>query len=287
MIHRFQRNSGVLPQQTLERLQGLRLIVAGTGGAGGQFVVDAARLGVQDFVLADPDTYERHNINRQWGAFEHTLGQKKIDVLRSAVLSINPEARVQCVYEGVGADSLNQVFPPGSNPSTSVVCENIDYSGLEAKILLHRHCRKNGYYVWTALMLGFGSLLYGFSPKALPYEEIFLNSGKFRLQTLIPEMPSYMDAETLKRLEAGEGHAPTCVVGATSCSSLMLSELVRFVDLGPSSCVDFPHYRWVDFLEGSGGIAKWVDHPSGIKESLDSMGRQAPGWVPQDLGAGS
>ena len=50
------------------------------------------------FHLADPDTFELVNFNRQSGATVPNLGRLKTDVARETVLAINPEAEIE-VFE--------------------------------------------------------------------------------------------------------------------------------------------------------------------------------------------
>lgn len=51
--------------------------VAGCGGIGGALAVRLARLGVRHIKVADPDTFDWTNINRQMGATQDTVGQNK------------------------------------------------------------------------------------------------------------------------------------------------------------------------------------------------------------------
>jgi tRNA A37 threonylcarbamoyladenosine dehydratase len=51
-------------------------------------------MGFERFSIADLDTFEPANLNRQTGAMTSTLGQAKVDVMRRMVLDINPGAEV-------------------------------------------------------------------------------------------------------------------------------------------------------------------------------------------------
>lgn len=55
--------------------------VAGCGGIGGALAVRLARLGVRHIKVADPDTFDWTNINRQMGATQDTVGQNKAEVV--------------------------------------------------------------------------------------------------------------------------------------------------------------------------------------------------------------
>ena len=65
-------------QQVLRRK---RIAIAGLGGVGGAHLLTLARLGVGGFHIADFDTFDLPNINRQSGALMSTLGKNKTEVL--------------------------------------------------------------------------------------------------------------------------------------------------------------------------------------------------------------
>ena len=77
----FSRNIGWVTPAEQQKIRHARIAVAGLGGGGGGHVLTLARLGVQNFNLADFDTFSVHNFNRQAGAFMSTLGRPKLDVI--------------------------------------------------------------------------------------------------------------------------------------------------------------------------------------------------------------
>ncbi len=94
MIDRFSRTRLLLGDAAMERLADSRVAVFGVGGVGG-FVAEAlARTGVGALEIIDNDTVSLTNINRQLIALESTVGEKKVDVLKSRLLDINPKIDV-------------------------------------------------------------------------------------------------------------------------------------------------------------------------------------------------
>ncbi|CAM3909762.1 thiamine biosynthesis protein ThiF [Corallococcus sp. ZKHCc1 1396] len=248
---RFQRNLGVLHPQTMDKLSTTHVLVAGVGGAGGQCAVDLARLGFGCLTLADFDVYERHNINRQIGCFESTLGQPKVDVVERMCRDIHPDLRVHKVHEGITDDNVAAVLAgSGGLPPVDYVVEVIDIAGARAKESLHQTCRQQGIPIMTGLMLGFGAALHVFQPDAPLYEEMFiLPDGRIDLPKIIPHLGSYMLQEYMDACYQGKGHAPTCVIGATTAAGLMVSEIMRGVMLGPRAMVSWPEYLYVDLFD--------------------------------------
>lgn len=87
------RTQGILGQNSGEILRQRTVLVVGLGGVGSFCVEALARTGIGHLILVDADVFEDSNRNRQLGAAQETIGQKKTDVLKQRVLSIT-EAQV-------------------------------------------------------------------------------------------------------------------------------------------------------------------------------------------------
>src|SRR5579863_9837962 len=118
----FSRNLGLLSADDQAKLRRSCVAVAGAGGVGGLHLLALTRLGVGKFHLADFDTFEYTNFNRQFGAQIETVGRPKIDVMREMVLAINPEADVVLFPEGVQPENVGR-FLSGAG----VVVDGIDF----------------------------------------------------------------------------------------------------------------------------------------------------------------
>lgn len=94
MLNQFSRTALLIGEESIEKLQKMRVAVFGVGGVGG-FVVEAlARAGVGTLDLIDNDTVSLTNINRQIIALHSTIGQSKVQVAKARVLDINPDIKV-------------------------------------------------------------------------------------------------------------------------------------------------------------------------------------------------
>ena len=105
----FSRNIGWVTPAEQQQLRGKRIAIAGGGGVGGVHLLTLARLGVTQFHIADFDTFDIPNFNRQVGAMMSTVGQPKADVLARMARDINPALEVKIFPEGVHGD-------PASHP---------------------------------------------------------------------------------------------------------------------------------------------------------------------------
>ena len=103
----FARNIGWVTPAEQQQLRGKRVAIAGGGGVGGVHLLTLARLGVTKFRIADFDTFDVPNFNRQVGAMVSTLGQPKVEVIRRMLLDINPECEVEMFEQGINDANLN------------------------------------------------------------------------------------------------------------------------------------------------------------------------------------
>ena len=93
----FSRFESLIGKEKLDKIKRFKVLIFGIGGVGGYVVEALVRSGVMHFTLVDNDVVEESNINRQIVADMTTLGKSKIDVMKSRILSINPEAEVEAI----------------------------------------------------------------------------------------------------------------------------------------------------------------------------------------------
>ncbi|MGP8320588.1 MAG: ThiF family adenylyltransferase, partial [Methanosarcinaceae archaeon] len=82
MAEAFSRNIGILTQTEQDKLADAKVAIPGMGGVGGVHLITMTRSGVGKFHIADLDTYEPVNINRQFGARVPDFGRSKIEVMK-------------------------------------------------------------------------------------------------------------------------------------------------------------------------------------------------------------
>ena len=214
----FDRNLGWLTAQEQAILRKSCVAIAGLGGAGGMQAQVLARLGIGRFKIADPDTFELTNINRQIGASVETLGEQKTSVIREMILSINPEAEVTIFEEGVTQHNVDRFLE-----SVDLALDGIDFFGQDSKLLFFRKCYEKRIPALTSCPLGFGASVIIFSPSGMKYEDYFdlqdqMDEQKKRMACTFGLSPSplclsYMDKEAfnLKTRPAANVFPPLCV----------------------------------------------------------------------------
>jgi tRNA A37 threonylcarbamoyladenosine dehydratase len=119
---RVARTAMLLGSKGIENLKQSCVMIVGVGAVGGYCLEALARAGVGKFILVDFDIFEESNVNRQILAVSETLGQKKVDVAKARVLSINPEAVVETIDLFLNTDNINSL----SFDSIDIVVDAID-----------------------------------------------------------------------------------------------------------------------------------------------------------------
>lgn len=107
MFERFERLIG---EENLNNISSKTILVVGIGGVGGYTVTSLVRSGVSNIIIIDFDTVDITNINRQIIAYHSTIGKKKVDVMESMLLDINPNVNIIKYDLFLNPDNINEIF---------------------------------------------------------------------------------------------------------------------------------------------------------------------------------
>lgn len=227
----YARNGGLIPPLERDHLWKIKVAIAGVGGVGGTYATSLARLGIGNFTIADLDTFEIANINRQEASGVDTFGKPKTEVIAAGIKNINPFITVTTFDQGIGPENI-KAFLEGAD----LVLDGIDFFNLDARRLLFREARAAGKVVLTCAPVGFGGSLLVFHPQGISFDAYFdLRDGeKIEDQLLkfgVGFTPSliqrgYYNPDSLN-LEKRE--ASSTRTGILTAASLVSSEVVKIV----------------------------------------------------------
>ncbi len=102
--------------------------IIGAGGIGSNAAVALARSGVGKLIIADFDTIQITNLNRQY-YFINQIGMKKVIALKKNLELINPFIRYE-IYDTKIDESNLKIFS-----SVDILIEAVDFAETKAKIL--------------------------------------------------------------------------------------------------------------------------------------------------------
>lgn len=120
-----------------ERLRQARVLIAGLGGLGSPVALYVAAAGVGTLVLADFDTVDLSNLQRQIIHDTASVGEPKIDSATRRIAAINPDVQLKRVPDPLTAETL-----PGLLADVDLVCDCSDNFAL--RFALNAACLEAG-----------------------------------------------------------------------------------------------------------------------------------------------
>ncbi|NRA84907.1 MAG: ThiF family adenylyltransferase [Gammaproteobacteria bacterium] len=218
----FSRNIGWVTEAEQQQLRQAKVAIAGAGGVGGVHLLTLSRLGIGNFHIADFDTFEIHNFNRQSGAFMSTIDQEKVRVMERMALDINPEMSIKSFDQGVNADNVDLFLQ-----DVDIYVDSLDFFALEARKLVFQRCYENNIPVITAAPLGMGCAFLCFMPGKMSYEQYFRFEGKSEqdqyIQFLIGLSPAMLQRGYLVDKSKVDFHAkkgPSTPMAVQMCAGI-------------------------------------------------------------------
>ena len=225
----FSRNIGLVNRDEQRRLQNTRVAVPGLGGVGGAHIHALARLGIGAFHLADPDTFDVVNFNRQFGATMATVGRSKTAVSAEEIRAINPDARITEFSDGISPENID-AFLSG----VDVVIDGIEFFRMKTRRMLYAACRARGIPIVNAGPIGYGAAVLVFMPTGSSFEEHFgLTDEMTQAEQLLalalglaPRLKSDIDPAAIN-LEGGKG--PALASACFLCAAAAATEVLKLV----------------------------------------------------------
>jgi molybdopterin/thiamine biosynthesis adenylyltransferase len=227
----FSRNLGWFTEVEQQKLRDSTVAIAGLGGVGGIHLLTLARLGVGRFHIADFDTFDVANFNRQVGATMSTLGQRKLDVLAAQARDINPEVRLTLFPQGVSADSPDD-FLRGAD----IYIDGLDFFAFAARRATFAACHRLRIPAVTAAPLGMGSALLVFLPDRMSFEEYFRLEGcdetEQALRFLVGLAPAGLHRPYLvdpSRIDLAARRGPSTMIACNLCAGFAAAEGIKLL----------------------------------------------------------
>lgn len=223
----FIRNLGIMSEEDLNTLQASTIAIAGCGCIGGFAAELLTRMGIGGLKLADPDTFDVSNINRQCAANHHTIGQRKVKALKDHLIAINPDVKIDTYYDRIQLSNAEEFLD-----GVDYVIDAIDYFGLADAVALHQAARKKQLTIITAAALGFGTSVLAFSPTGMTLEEYIGLDQTSNIEGMTISanhytslLPDYVTEEKIKNW-INSKFIPTISVGQALGPGVLVSQLV-------------------------------------------------------------
>jgi molybdopterin/thiamine biosynthesis adenylyltransferase len=237
MAHQFNyqqayaRNIGWVTPAEQAILRTKRIAIAGMGGVGGVHLLTLARLGIGAFHIADFDTFDIANFNRQVGATMSSLGRPKVDVLAEMALEINPEIQLVRFPAGVSQDSLSDFFN-----GVDLYVDGLDFFAFGARQASFAACARLNIPAVTAAPLGMGTAVMNFLPGHMTFEDYFgwgdRPDMEKALRFLVGLAPAGLHGGYLvdpSAINLQEQRGPSTIMGCELCAGAAATEALKIL----------------------------------------------------------
>lgn len=238
----FSRNIGWVTHDEQARLRGKRVAIAGGGGVGGVHLLTLARLGVSAFHIADFDTFDIANFNRQAGANMSSLGQPKVDVMAAMARDINPDIDIKLFEQGIDAGNLN-AFLDG----VDLYVDGLDFFAFDIRQQTFARCAELGIPATTVAPLGMGAALINFMPGKMTFDDYFQWGQRSELEKAVRFAVglapaglhrSYLVDASAVNFEERRG--PSTIMACQLCAGVAATEALKIL-LGRGKVLAAPH----------------------------------------------
>lgn len=227
----FSRNIGWVTEAEQARLRQSRVAIGGLGGVGGVHLLTLARLGIGRFSIADFDTFDIVNFNRQVGATVHSLERPKIDILAEMALAINPEIDLREFPTGINSETIDD-FLDGAD----VYVDGLDFFAFDARRMTFKACEEKGIPIITAAPLGMGAALLVFGRGGMSFEDYFGFAGCDELEMAIrflvglsPAMLQRGYVVDMSKVNLTERRGPSCIAACQLCAGVAAIETLKLL----------------------------------------------------------
>lgn len=243
----FSRNIGWVTVAEQESLRHKCVAIAGLGGVGGAHLLTLTRLGIGAFHIADFDSFDIPNFNRQAGASISSLGRRKTDVLSEMARNINPELQIRVFEDGVNETNIDSFLS-----GVDLYVDGLDFFAFAARKLVFPNCAARGIPATTAAPLGMGAAVLNFLPGGMTFEQYFqwddCSENEMALRFLIGLSPAMLQRGYLVDRGAVDFRArkgPSTPMACEMCAGMAATEALKIL-LGRGKVMAAPHGLHLD-----------------------------------------
>lgn len=266
----FSRNLGWLTPEEQEHLSEVTIALPGLGGVGGHHLHNFLRLGVRKFHLADFDTFEIPNFNRQMGATCETIGVPKTEAMQTFAKTINPNCEIKLFPDGVTSANQEEFLS-----GVDLVVDTLDLYAMDIRKSLYTLSHKRNIPMITAGPFGMGTTVMSFNPKGTSFVEYFdLSDPNLTTEDAIVRFlvgitpPAFLGYKSYLIWKEGfnlsEKRLPSLNIGCDAAAAALGSEALKILlkrgNVRWAPCgfyVDFYHQRGGRFHRLRGNKGWW------------------------------
>ncbi len=184
------------------RLLASKVAIVGCGALGTMVAMQLAAAGVGSIVIADFDTIDISNLQRQYFFKTEEAGASKADTLALRMTEINPDCKVEIVKKMIDRKLASEIFK-----ESDFIIDATDNPA--SKMMIEETCEQQGKYCCVAGVSGYHGQVMTIRPGGAKFGEVFSQGA---------------DSEFMPCSIAG-------VIGPTAalCASIQAAEAIKFL----------------------------------------------------------
>lgn len=263
----FQRNIGLLTEEEQKRLKTFTIAIPGMGGVGSAHLISLVRQGFTRFKIADPDSYEIKNFNRQYGADLKTVGQNKAHVMKKKALAINPKLKIEIFPKGITPSNLNTFLE-----RVDLVIDGLDFFEIDMRrALCNTSLKKNIPFV-TAGPIGFSVAFLIFLPKGPNFDHYFNVDDSTPYEKKLISFaaglaPKMLQRKYMRDVNLKEKKGPSSIAAVNACAAVTTVQAIK-ICLGKKPIKAVPYFHQFDMMVDKYVVGKI---PFGNKNPLQRL----------------
>lgn len=243
----FSRNIGLLTAEEQEKLRSFTIAIPGMGGVGGAHLISLVRQGFERFKIADIDTFELKNFNRQYGARLETIGKAKVAVMKEEALRINPHCQIEVYPQGVSEENMSE-FLAGVHLSVDA----LDAFAVEMRRLFINESLRQNIPVISAGPIGFGTGFLVFKPDGPNFDDYFAITNKDAYEKklisfFVGLVPKLLQLPYMKGTNLEEKRGPSSIGAIDLCAGVTAIYAIKLL-LGKGNVRAVPYYHQYDVM---------------------------------------
>lgn len=296
----FNRNIGWTTVWEQQILRSKKIAIAGMGGVGGVYLLTLARLGIQNFHIADPDNFELANFNRQVGATMSTLKKSKAETLSSLALDINPNIQMTCFSQSITEQNLEDFLA-----GIDLYIDGLDFFVLKIRQKVFQRCHELKIPCITAAPLGMGVAYQIFMPNGMTFDDYYnfnpnspqLNQIKFLLG-ISPSFGHRFYFVDYSGINFEEKRGPSTFMACNLCAGVAITAALKILlNRGQILAAPWTHYfdayrnvyKKIYLLGGNRNIVQkiriWLVHKNLYAQNQSQIPKEQPFVTKNDLEA--
>jgi molybdopterin/thiamine biosynthesis adenylyltransferase len=159
------RQKDLINQKEQLKIKNSKITVIGCGGIGGAALEMLTRMGAENLLIIDKDSFDSSNLNRQLMSNAKNIGKSKVTATKERLLSINPQMEIEAVDNELNQENVEII------KDSAVVIDALD--NLISRIIVCRYAYQlNMPFIHGAVHGTMGQIT-TFTSETPQYEELF------------------------------------------------------------------------------------------------------------------